>query len=207
MDEERLKRGGEQLDDLFKLYVLPSISKLASDLKTNVDTLIRVYARKEPISDALAKQLMYLWALKLGKVQVPVPKPVLERPMEGSVFDAVYKLVGKTESYKVSNIKDVLTEIVDDADYDGALHRVIPEIRYHLNVHFKGRLSMQEETGISSGTTSQVPEFRRLELEIIDKNEQQYVLIYGRGMIINSIGNLPVDKIIAVLKKEGKWEA
>ncbi len=206
MDEDRMKRAAEQVIDLFNLFVLTSISMLASDLKTDIDTLIRVYLGKEPISDALAKQIMYLWALKLGKVHYPAPKPTLEMPVESTVFDAVYNLVGKKKSYKTANIKDVLPEIIEDVNYDGALHRVTPEINYILNVSFKGNLSMQVEKGISSGTTSQVPEFRRFELEIIEQKEYQYILIYGRGTIIYSIGNLPLEKIIAVLKKEKKWE-
>ena len=77
---ENKERAYEWMDDLYDFYVLPSISALAWDLRISIDTLIAVHARKEPISDALAKKLMYLWAVKLGKIYFPAPKPVFEIP-------------------------------------------------------------------------------------------------------------------------------
>lgn len=86
IDEDRLKQAYGYLDDLFKIYVLPSITKLAADLKIDIDTLIRIFARKETIGEDLARKLTYLHAIKLGSVYVPRPKVELE-PIDSSLID------------------------------------------------------------------------------------------------------------------------
>lgn len=205
MDEERLQRAYRYLDDLFKIYVLPSISKLASDLNIGIDTLIRVFAHKEDISDDLASKLMYLWAIKLGSAYVPGPKAELE-PIECSIFDSVYQFVSKNKSYKTSNIKDILPQKIEDSQYDGALKRVMPAINEILYIFFKKNFQIEETKELSSGITTVCPEFRKFEIEILDDGIMQYFLIYGKGILIDSSESLPVEKIVAILKNEGYWE-
>lgn len=185
---------------------LAELYKLAADLKIGSEDLLRILADVQGIDPDLGRRIDYLWQIRFGRVSVKVPKPEL-KPPESSIFDAIYKLVGKKETYKVANVKDVLTELIEDVNYDGALHRVIPRINEILHAFFKGHLNLEEEQGISSGTTSEVPEFRKFELEILHENEPQYVFIYGKGVIINLIGDLPAEKLVKVLKDEGKWEA
>jgi hypothetical protein len=149
----------------------------------------------------------YYEIIHSGKFYVPAPKPVL-KPVESSIHDAVYKMVGKKDTYKVINIKDVQPELIEERNYDGALYRVLPGVNGILHTFFKKHLNPEEQKGVSSGTTSKVPKFRKFELEIFDEhNELQYFLIYGRGKLIDSSASLESERFIAVLKNEAAWEA
>ena len=195
-----------KLKEVSEKVGLGGLLGLKTKLGVSAEDFLQILADVQEITPPLTRIIDHLWSIEFGTVYHPEPqKP--ELPIESTLYDAIFNLAGKKETYKISNIKDILNILIEDINYDGALHRVTPEIKYILNVFFKGHLSMEEGRGISSGTTSEVPEFRKFELEILEDKEHQYIFIYGRGTLINSIGDLPVEKIIAVLRKEGKWEA
>ncbi len=123
-----------------------------------------------------------------------------------SVYKYMDELVGEKDPYRLPNHKDVFP--YEEYDYDGALTRVRDDINRILENFFNGKLSIVPSDSISEGTSSECPESRRYELEILDKetNALLYGLIYQSGRIRTIIGNLPIAAISSVLKNEGAWE-
>ena len=148
----------------------------------------------------------------IGTAYVPGPRSKLDRYPICSVFEFTDKLIGKKDGkedvYKIPNHKDVLTEQIDDFEYDNALTRVRTEINELLNEFFKGNLKIEPSDGIAPSISSECPSHRKYELEVFDTdiNDFQYILIYSNGSIILALGNIPFEKIVTVLKREAKWE-
>lgn len=119
---------------------------------------------------------------------------------------------GYIDPYKSLNQRDVLTKLIADEEYDGALIRVRAKVNEILNVFFGKNMDVENNPDKSlPSTTSKCPEYRRYELELIDhdylEGDTQYKLIYYKGIIQDSTGDLPKDKVVKVLREEGKWEA
>jgi len=205
LNKEQLQEAQQRFKDLLNFYIVLALEKFAQDLRITFERLLKIIEDKEPIDSNIAKKLRYLWQIKLGTVYVPAPKPEL-KPLECSIFDIVFELVGKGKIYKVANIKDVLPQIINDVHYDGALLRVTPDINNILFYFFKENFEFEKTKGISSGITTVCPEYRKFELELFDNQELQYFLIYGKGILIDSTDSLQSENIISVLKREGKWE-
>jgi hypothetical protein len=193
--------------DLYEKFEPKGLLGLKNKLGITAEDYLNILADIQGIPPNVARRIDYLWEIEFGTVYVPAPMSILDELTEYSIFDAIYKFVAKGESYKTFNSKDVQPTKIEDNDYNGALPRVLPEINNILHKFFKGNFEIEETTGISSGITTQSPEFRKFELEILENtNEIQYFLIYGKGLVIDSIGALPLEKIITVLKREGSWE-
>jgi hypothetical protein len=130
-------------------------------------------------------------------------------PHDCSVFMYIDEIVGKKDPYKLPSQKDVYTKLVEDSDYDGALARVRGDINRVLeNLYKNGNLRIVPSDNISISSTSECPEDRKYELEIIDTdtNAVQYSLTYYNGSLHDVYGNLPVDSIVSILRREGAWE-
>ncbi len=125
---------------------------------------------------------------------------------ECTVFRFMDSLVGRKDSYRLPNQVDVFPSLVKKDD--GALKRVHTPINRVIEPFFKGKLKIEEAAYMSEGTTSDCPESRRYELEILDTDTDAilYGLIYQEGKILSVIGNLPVDRIVPILRAEGAWE-
>lgn len=105
MNEELLQQAYEDMDALYNFYVQPSISKMATDLKFDIDTLIKVFARKETITEDLAKKVRYLRALKLGTAYSPSPKSKLDTYDDIIEFGTVYVPGPKPQ---IDKFKDII---------------------------------------------------------------------------------------------------
>lgn len=123
-----------------------------------------------------------------------------------SAFRYMEGLVGRKSTYRLPNHKDIFP--YEESNYDGALTRVRSDINRVIEIFFKGELSIEEADYISEGTTSECPESRRYEFEIL--NVETDVLLYGltyqEGKILNVFGNVPADAIASILRREGAWE-
>jgi hypothetical protein len=161
------------------------------------------------IDPALGERIDFLW-----QIHFPAPKPMLvpeiETIPESTVFSYEDKLVGKKDPYMDPIYWDILTKYVSEENYDGALARVHDRINPELEVHFGGYLSVYPAERISVGTLydAEIPKNRVFELHIIDREtkEPRYALKYSKGEVQILYGNLPVYKIVAILKAEGLWE-
>lgn len=186
---------------------LAELYKLSSDLTINSEDLLRILADVQGISPELGKRIDYLWQIRFGKVYYPAPKPEIP---ESTAFSYHDHLVGKKDPYIDPVHVDLLTEWVDEENYDGALTRVHDRINSALEVHFGGHLSIDpaEKMSVDPRYGDEIPKTRIYELHIIDRytNEARYGLKYFNGELQVHFGNLPFDKIVAILKEEGFWE-
>ncbi len=136
------------------------------------------------------------------------------------------------ETYRMPNQIDKLTTYIEERNYDGALKRVHKPIndilnRYFKTLHLKRKgeevinepdlLLSADELGFGTVEKPECPESRTYELQIYPGNVRIpfepesaiYGLKYTKGAIVNIHGfgdNFPIEDIIDILKKEGKWE-
>lgn len=204
--EDRLKKLAEK--PLAELY------GLASELEIDAESLLRILAGVQGIDPALGDRIDELFNIKFPpkpRPPIEVPKPPIPIeiiPERCSVFKYMDEMWGIKDPYKIPNHKDLLTELIDESEYDGALGRVRSGINRILEKFFKGELHVEEAVSISYGTTSECPESRRYELEILDKDTEAllYGLIYQEGRVLSTVGNVPEAAISSILKREGAWE-
>lgn len=201
-----------KLKDLSGRYAYEALLRLASDLKIDAESLLRIMAGLQGITPALGKRIDYLWQIKFGKVTVEVPKPALEIEAipQSSAYYYLDSLFGRRYLYLDPVYWDLLTEYVSEEEYDGALTRVRNKINAEIDVFFEGELSVVPTEKISVATLqgAEIPQTRVFEFNIIDRDtkEPRYALKYYNGDVQIYYGNLPVDKIVAILRKEGAWE-
>jgi hypothetical protein len=126
-----------------------------------------------------------------------------------SVFWHIQFMIGRREPlYRTGvNHKDILTALIGEKEYDGAITTVAKEIDRILEGWVAGGLSIAP-SGLSEGVTPKCSGSRRYELEVYDHetNAFRYALVYYHGDIRTMVGDLPADEIKAVLKREAKWE-
>jgi hypothetical protein len=203
---QKQKRKKSKLKDLAERYTLAALYLLATDLRLDPEGLLRILGGLQGIDQQLAKRIDYLWQIKFGKVEIEVPRP---RIPESSVFFYFESMYGEKDPYRDPVYWDKLTYYVSEEEYDGALTRVRPKINKVLDEFFK-TLHVIPADYISIGTPlydKEIPEARIFEFNIVDRNGvPQYALVYSKGEVQLTYGNVPVDKIVAILKEEGAWE-
>lgn len=148
-----VNRDKELIQKIKDLAPYEALFKLASDLKIDIESLMKILAGIQGIDIELGRRIEYLWQIRKGKVHVPVPKAELvpEKkfepiPIEPEEFETIkgcsYFSTAdeKEEEYRdglistkgsvtfVMNHRDILTEFVSVEDYDGALKVVLKEI-------------------------------------------------------------------------------
>lgn len=206
------------MKDLAERYALAGLFLLATDLRLDADSLLRIMSGSQGISPELGKRINYLWQIIFGTVYYPAPKPVLDMEIEletiekSSAFYYKDTMVGKKDEYKDPIFWDILTEHISEEEYkkNNALARVRNKIIPVLDKFYKN-LYVRPTENISVATLfgSERRENRTFELHIIDRNTGavQYGLSYSQGDLQVSDGNLPADEIVYILGTEGDyWE-
>jgi len=219
-----LKEAYEKLEELYKFYLKTAIDRLADDLKISSELLQKIIEKKEAITPGIARRLRYLYAIKLGKIKIKVPKPLLVPPIEVppppkveikkcTTFTRLSGLEDKNTIYEAENIRDVLPNFVEYKDYDHAMDPIGTWLEEWSVTFFRKkdkamRLVKAAELSMSTHYQNECPESRRFEYELIDieTGKPRYGFIYTKGKIIWSLGHLPLPDIIFVLKKIGAWE-
>lgn len=208
MQEEtiRLLSGLSEKYGLTEGFNYIGLIKLSNDVKIELESLVRILAGLQGITPAQRKRIRYLSAIKLGKVHFPGPKPGIP---ESSAFFYLDSLYGKKDPYLDPVYWDKLTYFVTEEEYDGALTRVRNKINKVLDGWYKTlHVEPADYISVATLTEHEIPEKRVFELNVIDRETgaPQYALSYFAGEVQIFYGNLPLDKIVAILKMEGAWE-
>jgi hypothetical protein len=118
--QEQKKR---KLKDLAQRYTMAALYLLASDLRLDHESLLRILGGVQGINPPLGKRIDHLWQIKFGKVEVEVPKPAISEPTleeieKSSAFYYRDGLKGIEKTYKEVVHWDILTEYVSESEYD-----------------------------------------------------------------------------------------
>ncbi len=115
--------------------------------------------------------------------------------------------------YFALNHKDFLPTYVDYSEYDHVMDAVREYLNDFIRNFFRSKdksMRLVEASSPSQDTRydEECPDSRRYEFELIDIETEslRYGLVYSKGMIVSSKGNLPLLRIVAVLKSIGAWE-
>jgi hypothetical protein len=204
---------------------LAELYKLASDLKISSEDLLRTLADVQGISPELGRMVDYLWQIRFGKVMVKVPPAELIPPeiivpeppkieiKKCTTFTRLSGLEDKNTLYEAGNYRDVQTHFVAYEDYDGAMDPVCAYIDNWVVKSFRKKdksMSLVKVPKVSMSTHygSECPESRRFEYELfeVETGKPRYFLIYTKGKVVKSEGNLPLSEIVSLLKKIGSWK-
>lgn len=194
--------------------------KLSQDLRVELESIVRILGGLQGVDPEQGKKIRYLYAIKMGKVHIEVPKPFLEPPKppeleirKCSTLTALSGLEHGTTLYMASNHRDVLPYFIEHENYDGAMNPVRVWIDDWATNSFRKKdkamgLVIAPELSISTHHQNDCPEARRYEYELIDNytEEIKYGIKYTQGKIVWSKGNLPLQDIVSILKNIGKWE-
>ncbi len=190
------------------------ILKLAEDLKIDGESFLRIHAGLQSISPEQRNRIRYLYAKELGKVSIKAPKPFLEPEIKRcTTFTYLTGLEHENTLYFAINHRYVLPDFVEYGDYDRAIDTVRNFLDSWAETFFRKKdKSMQlvkaSEPSMSTHFGNDCPDAKRYEFELIDNETEEirYKLIYSKGKIVQSTGNLPLDESVSILKKTG-WEA
>jgi hypothetical protein len=220
---ERHEESKNRLKNLSEKYSYEALLRLASDLGIDAESLLRIVAGLQGITQNLAKRIDILWVLKFGTTYFPAPRPVLEPEMEtmekSSAFFFRDPLYGKKDPYKDMVLWDILPDFISEQEYNNALTRVRNKIIPVIDEFYKN-LYVQPASNISVATLygPQRRAKRTFEMHLIERDDKdtdkplykvQYGLSYSEGDIQVSEGNIPADtvyKILYILRTEGDWE-
>jgi hypothetical protein len=203
-----------KLTDLVQKYTLAALYLLASDLKLDTQSLLRIAGGVEGIPPALAKRIDNLWIIKFGTVYHPAPKSVLEKEIEtiekSSAFYYRDMLYGTTDPYLDLIFWDILPDYTSEEQYDKApltrvRNKIIPVIDdFYENLYVRPA----EHISVSPLYGPERRKNRTFELHLINRKskEVQYALSYSQGELQIADGNIPADKIIPFIKSEGFWQ-
>jgi hypothetical protein len=211
---ERQKRSQEKINDLVKRYTYAALYLLASDLRLDAESLLRIAGGVEGITPALAKRIDNLWIQKFGTSYYPAPRSILEMEIEtiekSSAFFFKDRLYGTNEPYTDLIFWDILPNYVSEKQYNKApltrvRNKVIPVIDdFYKNLY----VSPANYISVSPLFGNERRKNRTFELHLINRKtkEVQYSLSYSQGELQIADGNIPADKIIPIIKSEGFWE-
>ncbi|HEY9245287.1 MAG TPA: hypothetical protein VIO11_00420 [Candidatus Methanoperedens sp.] len=206
-----------KLKDLAEGYAYAGLYLLASDLRLDTESLLRIIGGVQGITPELGRRIDYLWQIKFGTVYYPAPKSVLDMDIDietiekSSAFYYKDTMVGKKDEYLDPIFWDILTEQISEEEYkkNNALARVRNKIIPLLDAFFEN-LYVRPSENISVATLfgSERRKNRTFELHIIDRYTKvvRYALSYSQGDIQVSEGNLEADKIVYIVRTEGDWE-
>lgn len=134
---ERQKGKQEKINDLVKRYTYAALYLLASDLRLDPQSLLRIIGGVEGITPALAKRIDNLWIQKFGTSYYPAPKSILEMEIEiiekSSAFYYRDMLYGDKDPYIDVVFWDILPDYISEEQYDKApltrvRNKIIPVI-------------------------------------------------------------------------------
>ncbi len=115
--------------------------------------------------------------------------------------------------YFALNHKDILPTYVGYAGYDHAMDSVREYINPFMRRFFMSKndaMGLVEASSLSMDTRygEECPAARRYEFELVDIETEslRYGLVYSKGRVVFSKGNLPIDRIVPLLKSIGAWE-
>jgi hypothetical protein len=212
-----------KLTDLGVKYTLAALYLLASDLRLDTESLLRIIGRVQGIAPALAKRIHNLWIQKFGTSYYPAPKSCLETPEpvlvpeieietieKGSAFYYKDKLYGTNDPYIDVVFWDILPNFLNEEQYDKApltrvRNKIIPIIDdFYQNLYVRP----SENISVSPLFGPERRKNRTFELHLINREtkEVQYALSYSNGELQVSDGNIPAERIIPFIRAEGFWE-
>ena len=214
---ESHKESEQKIKDLAEIYTFAALYLLATDLRLDPEGLLRIIGGVQGINPELAKRIDYLWLQNFGTVYYPAPKSVLDMEIElgtiekSSAFFYRDPMIGIKEEYKDVVFWDILTEQINEQDYDkdNALFRIRQKIIPVLDNFYQHLyVSPSEHISVATLFGDERRKNRTFELHIIDREtkEVQYSLSYSQGDLQVSDGNLQTDIIVYLLRSEGYWE-
>ncbi len=78
---ERQEERKRKLKELYEKYKFEALLKLASDLRIDAETLLRIMSGSQGIDVEIGKHIDWLWQVIFGKVKVEVPKADLREAL------------------------------------------------------------------------------------------------------------------------------
>lgn len=219
---ERHEESKNRLKNLYERYTYAALYLLATDLRLDTESLLRIIGGLQGMSQELRKRINLLWVIKFGTTYFPAPRPVLEPEMEtmekGSAFFYRDPLYGEKDPYKDLVLWDILPNFISEQDYNNALTRVRNKIIPLMDEFYK-TLHVEPTENISVATLygPERREHRTFELHLIDRETDRntdivtykvkYALAYSQGEMQVCDGNLPVESILNILRAEGDWQS
>ncbi len=150
---------------------------------------------------------------ELEKERIEEAEKELVEKKKCSSFEYIDGLEDHGTVYFALNHKDFLPAYVGYDQYDHAMDAVRDFINDFIRNFFRSKdksMGLVEARSSSMDTRygDECPDSRRYEFELIDIETEslRYGLVYSKGMIVSSKGNLPLLRIVAVLKSIGAWE-
>lgn len=200
---EWISEANKRLKELYEYYQKEAVEKLASDLGVTADYLISLVEKKRGITPSLSKKLRYLWAIKIGKVKVPVPPPpeppvVPPKPIEAPEVerkciqfgyeDALVNEETSNEYLSIDHI-DTLPEYVEKSEYDYAMKEIRKEVNLFFSewITFKGKLFVLEEIDDVEPNVlynDECGDYRTYEFVVVDLEEDKYHTIFTPSEVI-----------------------
>ncbi len=199
-------------EDLYKFYIKPGENKFAKDLGISREVLLKILRKEETINLEIARRLRYLWQIRLGTAKVEVPKPFLPVIKKCRVYTYLSGLEHGDIVYLAINHLDILPDCGESDAYDHSMDPIRDYIDDWATNHVRRkdkamRLVKALEPSKSTHYGHECPESRRYIFELMDEKEgMRYKLVYSKGKVIHSIGDIPLQEIVSLLKKVGKWE-
>jgi len=139
--------------------------------------------------------------------------PEIEKVKKCSGFEYVDGLEDRGTVYFAVNHKDFLPAYIDYSEYDHAMDAVRDYINEFMRTFFRSKdksMGLVEASSPSMDTRygEECPDSRIYEFELVDIDSDQlkYGLVYSKGRVVFSKGNLPIDRIVLLLKSIGAWE-
>jgi hypothetical protein len=187
--------------------------KLSFSLKISPEDLLRILADEQGITPELGRRIDYLWQIRFGTARVEVPKPFLPVIKECRAYTYLSGLEHGDIIYMPINHRDTLPDCGEGDAYDHAMDPIRDYIDDWAATFMRRKdkamqLVQAKEPSESPHYESECPDSRQYEFELIDEEEEKrYKIVYSKGKIIYSKGkNLPLEEIVSLLKKIGKWE-
>lgn len=181
--EERQKK----LNDLVK----DALSNLVSELRIDIDSLLRIMLGLQGIDPDLGRRIDELWQLRKGKMipapkaevvpekkfEPPKPKPIEAPEVEKKCIqfgyeDALYDDETNNEYMSIDHI-DSLPEFGDKEDYEYAMKKIRRDVNLFFAEYFvhKGKFfTLKEADDVEPNVlyNDECPKFRTYEFVIVD---------------------------------------
>lgn len=209
------------------LRILAGIQGITPELGRRIDYLYVIefgkvkievpkpFLEPEIVSAEPIKETMKVSAIRepFLKPEIIVPEPPKVDIKKCTTITRLSGLEEKNTIYEAVNSRDVHTDLVEYKNYDHAIDTIATWLEEWTVKFFRKkdkamRLVKATELSISTHYDTDCPKSRRFEFELIDieTGELRYGLIYTKGQITWSLGNLPLSEIIYVLKRIGVWQ-
>jgi hypothetical protein len=213
---EKHEQRKRKLKEVYQKVQPESLLYFIAKLGISAEDLLRILAGVQGITPELGRKIDLQWIIEFGTAKVPeiaVPEPPVEIK-KCTAFTFLSGLEHGDILYLAINYREVLPFFEETETYDP---RSLDEIRNFLDdwattfVRRKDKamkLVTALKPSISTHFGHECPESRVFEFELFDIETEgtKYKLVYSKGKIVKSIGNLPTQ-IVSLLKKIGKWEA